>query len=141
MGSLTIGQLAKQAGVNVETVRYYERRHLIPEPPRNGSGYRQYSEDFVLRIRFVKRAQELGFSLNEIKDLLALRVESETVCDDVRKQATLKIVAIKAKMQLLQKMQQTLAGLVRACEANELTGECPILKTLDEDNPPASVVS
>ena len=132
MGNLTIGQLARQAEVNVETVRYYERRGLIPEPPRRSSGYRQYSKDFVLRIRFIKRAQELGFSLKEIKELLVLRVGSETACDDVRKQAKLKITDIEAKIQILQRMKQTLDGLVRACEVNELTSECPILKALDE---------
>lgn len=74
METLTIGQLAKNAGVNIETIRYYERRGLIPEPPRRESGYRQYSPEFVTRIQFIKRAQELGFSLNEIAELLALRV-------------------------------------------------------------------
>ena len=132
MDDLTIGQLAKHAGVNVETIRYYERRALIPEPPRRASGYRQYSQDFVLRIRFIKRAQELGFSLKEIKDLLALRIESVSVCSDVKAQAELKLADIEAKIQLLQRMKETLSELVKACEENQLTGECPILKTLDE---------
>ena len=132
MGHLTIGQLAKQAGVNVETVRYYERRGLIPEPPRRDSGYRQYTQDFVLRIRFIKRAQELGFALKEIDELLALRVESKAVCDDVREQAKLKIADVEAKIQMLEKIKFTLAELVTACEENELTDECPILKSLDE---------
>lgn len=132
MENLTIGQLAKQADVNVETVRYYERRGLIPEPPRRDSGYRQYSQDFVLRIQFIKRAQELGFSLKEIEELLALQVESKAVCDDVREQAQLKIADVEAKIQMLQRIKNTLTELVIACEENELTDECPILNALDE---------
>lgn len=132
MENLTIGQLAKQADVNVETVRYYERRGLIPEPPRRDSGYRQYSQDFVLRIQFIKRAQELGFSLKEIEELLALQVESKAVCDDVREQAQLKIADVEAKIQMLQRIKNTLTELVTACEENELTDECPILNALDE---------
>ena len=78
METFTIGQMAKQAGVNIETVRFYEREGLIPEPPRKASGYRQYSPDFVKRILFIKRAQTLGFSLKEIAELLDLRVEPDT---------------------------------------------------------------
>jgi MerR family mercuric resistance operon transcriptional regulator len=83
MEILTIGQLAKQAGVNIETIRYYERQGLLPEPPRRASGYRQYSAEFVKRIQFIKRAQTLGFSLKEIAELLDLRIESDTACDQV----------------------------------------------------------
>ena len=83
METLTIGQLARQAEVNVETLRYYERRGLIPEPPRKESGYRQYPPDDLARIRFIKHAKELGFTLKEILDLLTLRVDPETSCDDV----------------------------------------------------------
>jgi MerR family copper efflux transcriptional regulator len=75
MTHLTISQLAKQAGVNVETVRYYERRGLLPQPPRRASGYRQYSQDDVAYLQFIRRAQTLGFSLKEIAELLALRVD------------------------------------------------------------------
>lgn len=82
MTSLTTGQLAKAAGGNIETVRYYERWGLIPGPPRRTSGYREYSEAFVARIRSIKRAQGLGFSLDELFDLLALRVDQDTACRD-----------------------------------------------------------
>jgi Hg(II)-responsive transcriptional regulator len=133
MNNLTIGQLAKEAGVNIETVRYYQRRGLIPDPPRRESGYRQYSQDFVLRIRFIKHAQSLGFSLKEINELLALRVESEMICDDVRKQAEAKITDIEAKIQMLQRIKRTLTELVIACNQNELTDECPILEALDAE--------
>lgn len=133
MNTLRIGQLAKQAEVNIETIRYYERRHLIPEPPRLASGYRQYSPDYVVRIRFIKRAQELGFSLTEIAALLALRINSETVCNEVQKQAELKIADIETKIQMLQRMKTVLSDLVEACRENQLTNECPILTALDTD--------
>ncbi len=131
METLTIGQLAKNAEVNIETVRYYERRRLIPEPPRRKSGYRQYTSDYVARIRFIKRAQELGFSLNEIADLLALRVETESACGEVKRHAELKMADIEGKIQTLQQMKQALAELVVVCNANGTTGECPILETLE----------
>lgn len=132
MDDLTIGQLAQQVSVSIETIRYYERCGLIPEPPRRDSGYRKYSRDFVTRIRFIRRAQKLGFSLKEIKELLDLRIESEAVCDGVKVQAQTKLADIEAKIQMLQRIRQTLTGLVKACEENQLTAECPILKALDE---------
>lgn len=131
MDTLTIGQLAQQAGVTVETIRYYERRQLIPEPPRLTSGYRQYAAGDVLRLRFIKRAQELGFSLAEIADLLALRIKSDTVCSEVQRQAEAKIEAIETKIEQLQRMKRVLSDLVRACHDNQLTNECPILTALD----------
>ena len=131
MNTLKIGQLAKQAGVNIETIRYYERRKLIPEPPRLASGYRQYSPDSVARIQFIKRAQELGFSLTEIADLLTLRVNSDTVCNKVQKQAESKIVDIETRIQMLQRMKTVLSDLVEACRENQPTNECPILTALD----------
>ena len=131
METLTIGQLAKSAGVNVETVRYYERRGLIPEPSRRASGYRQYTRDYAARIRFIKRAQELGFSLSEIAELLALRVGSDTVCSDVKQRAEVKIDNIEAKIQILKQMKQALVTLVAVCNENGITSECPILETLE----------
>jgi len=130
---LTIGQLAKQAGVNIETIRYYQRRHLIPVPPKPPSGYRQYSQDDLARIQFIKRAQALGFSLNEIAELLTLRIESETVCSDVQKQAEIKIADINLKIQMLQRMKQTLSELVKSCQRNETTNSCPILDVLETE--------
>jgi MerR family mercuric resistance operon transcriptional regulator len=131
MNPLTIGQLAKHAKVNIETIRYYERRGLIPEPPRRESGYRQYAPEFVTRIQFIKRAQELGFSLNEIADLLALRVDTDTACNEVRKRAENKIASIEGKIQTLQKMKQALEALVVVCNENGVTGECPMLDALE----------
>ena len=131
MENLTTGRLAQKAQVNVETVRYYERRGLIPEPPRGNSGYRQYSQDAVARIRFIKRAKELGFSLQEISELLSLRVDPETTCGDVKGRAEAKIADIEGKILALQSMKEALANLVASCSGDGPTSECPILEALD----------
>ncbi len=131
MATLSIGQLARQAGVNKETIRYYERCSLLPEPPRRASGYRQYSADYVTRIKFIKRAQALGFSLSEIAELLALRVELTSVCGEVQQRVEVKIEDIEAKIALLQQMKLALLQLVTACRANQPTDECPILSALN----------
>ena len=131
METLTIGQLAREAQVQVDTIRYYERRKLIPEPPRRQSGYRQYSPDDVARIQFIKRAQELGFTLNEVGELLALRVDPDTTCEEVKNQAKVKIEDITTRIQTLQKMKRVLNKLVVACETQSSTDECPILETLE----------
>ena len=130
MKPLTIGQLAKRAQVNIDTVRYYEKRRLIPEPPRRQSGYRQYSPDDVARIQFIKRAQELGFALKEIEELLVLRVDPDTTCADVKEQAVAKIADISTKIQTLQRMKKVLTKLATACDARAPTSECPILDAL-----------
>ena len=130
MRSLTIGQLAKEAQVNVETVRYYERRGLMPEPPRRESGYRQYPLDSVARIRFIKRAQELGFSLKEISELLSLRIDPDTTCGDIKRKAELKVEDIERKIRTLQSMKRALTKLVSSCRGRGPTSECPILEML-----------
>ena len=135
METLTIGQVAKQAGVNIETIRYYERQGLIPEPSRRASGYRQYSADFVKRIQFIKRAQTLGFSLKEITELLELRIQPDTACDEVRIRAEQKVTSIEEKIQTLARMKQVLDELIVACHHRGVTSECPILTTLDPDIP------
>ncbi len=124
MKYLTIGQLAKKAGVNIDTIRYYEKQGLIPEPSRRESGYRQYSQDSVKRILFIKRAKELGFSLKEISELLALRLDSNTKCGDVKKRADIKIAEIGGKVQTLHRLKAALVKLVKACEGNKQAGEC-----------------
>ena len=131
MRTLTIGQLAKLAQVNVETVRYYERRGLIPEPPRRESGYRQYSQEAVARLLFIKRAKELGFSLKEISDLLSLRVGPDATCGDVKRRAKRKLADIEEKLQALQRMKQALTKLAAACRGRGPTSECPILEVLE----------
>jgi MerR family mercuric resistance operon transcriptional regulator len=129
---LTIGQVARQASVNVETLRYYERRGLIPAPPRRASGYRQYPARTVARIRFIKRAQELGFSLREISGLLALRVDPGTTCADVRTRAEAKIAEIEEKIRDLRRMRMALERLASACRGKGPTSDCPILEELEK---------
>lgn len=133
MKDLTIGQLAKKTKVNVETVRYYERRGLISEPPRRESGYRQYSQDAVSRIQFIKHAKELGFSLKEISELLSLRVDPDTDCGDVRKRAEAKIQEIEEKILALQRMKEALTKLAASCRGQGPTSECPILDALNSE--------
>ncbi len=133
MNSLTIGQAARQAGVGVETVRFYERKGLLEPPPRRASGYRQYPPTAARRIRFIKHAQELGFSLREIQELLTLRVAPGTTCGDVRERATEKLTQIEGKLASLRRMQAALRRLAAACRGAGPTSECPILEELDRE--------
>ena len=133
MKALTIGQVARSAGVGVETVRFYEREGLLQEPARKASGYRQFTEDVIARLRFIKRAKELGFSLKEIKELLALRVDPDTTCAEVRKQAQAKISDVETKIQALQRIKKALVRLTTSCRGSGPTSECPILDALDTE--------
>ncbi|NOX32415.1 MAG: Hg(II)-responsive transcriptional regulator [Deltaproteobacteria bacterium] len=135
MGKLSIGELAKKVNVNKETIRYYERKGLIPEPPRNDSGYRQYSEIEVKRIEFIKRTQSLGFSLKEIKDLLMLKVEPQTTCKDIQEIVKLKISDIDHKITDLMLIKKTLNKLAGRCTGQGPASECPILDELEENKP------
>lgn len=128
---MTIGQLAKQAYVNIETIRYYERRGLIPEPPRRESGYRQYAPDTIKRIKFIKRAQELGFSLREIQELLSLRVDPRATSTDIKRRAEAKLADIDTKLRDLKRMKAALLKLTAACRRRGPTSECPILDALE----------
>ncbi len=136
--TLTIGALARAAGVGVETVRFYERRGLLAQPPRTRSGYRQFPADAVARLRFIRRAQGLGFTLEEIQELLALRVDEVAACHTVKARARDKLASVEAKLRELRRMRRVLRQLVSACAAREPTGECPILEELEEseDRPP-----
>ena len=131
MEPLTIGRLAEEADVNVETIRYYERRALIAQPEKPRDGYRRYAPEVVARIRFIKNAQELGFSLKEVTELLELRIDRETACEDVREQAEAKISDITSKIAALQNMKSVLRQLVESCNARAPTDECPILHALE----------
>lgn len=131
---MRIGELAEQAGVNVQTVRYYERRGLLREPGRTASGYRTYRGESVKRLRFIKRAQDLGFSLEEIGELLELRVRHASACGEVEAKARDKIGVVEEKVRELERMKRSLESLVAACERREATGECPILEVLEEPN-------
>jgi len=131
MRGLTIGQLAEQAQVNRETVRYYERRRLLQRPSRSIAGYRVFSDDALRRLRFIRHAKMLGFSLKEIKELLQLRVHSNDSCDRVRVRTLVKITDIERKIGALQEMRRALGDLVSACSRRRRTDECPILDSLE----------
>jgi len=133
MGSLTIGEVAKQTGIGVETVRFYEKSGLIDEPPRTEAGYRQYPEDTASRVRFIRHAKELGFTLTEIKELLNLRLDPTTTCEDVRQVAEEKLRNVRAKIQSLQGIEMALGDLIGACAVGGPDGECPILEALEPD--------
>ena len=128
---LTIGTVARRAGVGVETIRFYERENLIEEPPRRESGYRQYPEETVIRLRFIGRAKELGFSLREIRELLSLRVDPDTSCQDVRRHAEAKIAQIEEKIRTLERMKDVLGRLTDACRDGTPSRGCPILEALE----------
>ncbi len=132
MSSLTIGKVACQAGVGVETVRFYERQGLIAEPPRRASGYRQYPPETPSRIRFVRRAKLLGFTLKEIKELLSLRASPNSRCTDVRLRAEAKFENIQQKIRDLKKMNKALKQLIAACDGLGSATECPILEALED---------
>jgi MerR family copper efflux transcriptional regulator len=135
MESLSIGQVARLAGIGVETVRFYEREGLLEEPPRRASGYRQYSEQVVTRLRFIKRAKLLGFSLTEITELLLLRVDAQTSCDEVKGRTEAKLAAVERKMVELQRMRQALLQVHYLCTGQGPTGRCPILDALNQQEP------
>jgi len=130
---LTISRLARLGGVNLETVRYYEREGLLPRPPRTRSGYRIFPNDAARRLRFIKRAQQLGFSLTEIRELLTLRVKPGTKRDLIRARAETKIAAIEQKIKTLTAMKQSLAQLTTQCSGCGPVSECPILESLDHE--------
>ena len=132
METLSIGQVARRAGVGVETVRFYEREGLLEEPPRRASGYRQYSEQVVKRIHFIKRAQQLGFSLKEITELLMLRVDGHTSCEEVKQHTEAKIAEVERKLVELQRMRQALLQVAALCTGEGPASACPMLDALDQ---------
>lgn len=136
--ALTISQVARAAGVNAETVRYYERRRLVPAPDRTPSGYRQYGDESIRRIRFIKRAQALGFTLEEIRGLLDLRVRRPSACDAVRQSTAAHLVVVNQKMAELRRLRGTLQHLANECLHRRPTAECPILAALEHDEPARS---
>jgi Cu(I)-responsive transcriptional regulator len=133
MKSLTVGQVAKLAGVGIETIRFYEREGLLDEPARRTSGYRQYGDEAVAVLRFIRRAKQLGFTLKEIKALLGLRTDTLATRSDVRAQATAKVVDIEAKIRDLQRMRDALSVLTDACHGDGPAAGCPILEALSEE--------
>ena len=133
METLTIGQVAKKTDVGLETIRFYEREGLIESPPRRPSGYRAYPVETVARVRFIRTAKDLGFSLKEIGELLSLRVDPVGSCAEIRTIAESKITDIDERVRALQRIRRSLHKLVTACEAREPTSECPILESLEKE--------
>ena len=133
MEALTIGRLARLGGVNLETIRYYEREGLLQKPPRTQAGYRLFPNETVQRLRFIKRAQELGFSLAEIRELLALRMKPGIRRDHIRARARAKIADIDQKIRTLTAMKNSLRNLTERCCGCGPISECPILESLDEE--------
>ena len=130
MATLRIGQLAQRAGVNIDTIRFYERQGILPEPPRRESGYRDYPPETVGLIRFIKRAQELGFTLREARELLNLRSVPRGICGDVLKHARSKVAQIDEKIRDLQAMRDALSKLIADCSRRGSIACCPIIESL-----------
>jgi MerR family mercuric resistance operon transcriptional regulator len=128
---LTIGRLADEAGVNVETIRYYQRRGLMAEPEKPTSGHRRYASEAIKRVRFIKRAQVLGFTLDEVGSLLEL--DAASACAETRELAAHKLQVIEDKLADLKAMRKALMALLRQCDTGMTTGNCPIIHTLTAD--------
>ena len=131
MPELTIGRLALCAGVNVETIRYYQRLKLLPEPPKPPGGVRRYSEDAVSRVRFIKRAQELGFSLAEIGRLM--RLGDPQSCGEARSLAAEKLALVDSRLADLRRLRGTLTALIGRCDRARGKVACPIIESLAQD--------
>lgn len=132
MSEITIGELADRVGINIETIRYYEREGIIPEPPRNKSGYRIYGREDITRLEFIKTAKMLGFSLQEISELLSLSVDQDSDFKEVRCRVQEKVEVIDKKIEKLKRMRQILTELITACDTEKTTDRCPILKGIEE---------
>lgn len=134
MSTLTIGKVARQADVGVETVRFYIREGLVPEAPHRGIGFRQYPPETVARLQFIQRAKRLGFSLKDIRELLDLRVSPSLTCADVRTLGTAKVADIEERIRGLQRMRNALRSLVDTCQGSGPVSNCPILDHLSHES-------
>ncbi len=130
---MKIGEVAKAAGVGIDAVRFYEREGLIPEPPRRPSGYRVYSPDVVLSLRFIRRAKELGFTLKEISELLSLEANPRATARDVKRLAEEKLRDLETKIRALQRMRRALRKVAEECTGSGTTTRCSILRSLNVD--------
>lgn len=128
---MTISEVAEASGVGVETVRFYERKRLITQPKRPAAGYRRYHEATARRIRFIRKAQELGFTLAEIRQLLELRLDPGRSCADVKNEAETKIGDIDEKIASLKVMRKALVEITRSCSGEGPTSACPILDAIE----------
>ena len=130
---MKIGEVANAAGVGIDAIRFYEREGLIPEPARRPSGYREYSPDAVMDLRFIRRAKELGFSLKEISELLSIERESDATAADVKTLAEQKVADLEGKIRALQRMKRALRKVAERCPGRGPTANCAILRSLAED--------
>jgi MerR family copper efflux transcriptional regulator len=130
MNKISIGMLAKQVNVNIETIRYYERIGLLAEPPRNKSGHRQYSAEEVKRTEFIKRCQALGFSLKEIQEILELRMTPGSTCADMQSRVADKLTSVDRKINELTQIRDALTRLQKKCTGRGPIGQCPIIEEL-----------
>ncbi|MGH8505139.1 MAG: MerR family transcriptional regulator [Stenotrophobium sp.] len=130
MQTLTIGKLAQQAGVNIDTIRYYERSGLLPEPQRRASGYRDYSSDAVARLQFIRRAKALGFSLDDITELLSLSGRRDVKA--VKAAAQARLQSVEQKISELQRIRKGLRTLIDACPGHGDADRCPIISALSQ---------
>jgi len=133
--SMTIGQIAKQTGLSVEAIRYYEKEALITPPARSSAGYRIYPPEVVKRVHFIKQAKAVGFSLKEIRELLSLKASESTCCGDIRNVTLEKIAQIENKISELETMRNLLSNLATRCENESASNlsDCPILDSLDRE--------
>lgn len=132
-GSFTIGVVAKRVGVAIDTIRYYEREGLLPEPERRASGYRSYGQGTIAQLRFIRRAKHLGFTLEEIRELLALSADSQRGVKAVKKRAQQRLAAIEQRIVELQRVRDGLAELVESCPGHGAPEHCPILRALTDE--------
>jgi MerR family transcriptional regulator, copper efflux regulator len=130
MGNMTIGRLAESAGVNIDTIRYYERNGLLPRPARRASGYREYGPDDVGRLRFIRRCKELGFTLAEITELLSLSVDRRSDMRGVKRKAEQRLEQVEHKIRELQRVRRGLTKLIAACPGHGELRACPIIGAL-----------
>jgi MerR family transcriptional regulator, copper efflux regulator len=130
MSGMTIGQVARHAGVGVETVRFYERKDLIAQPPKPNGGIRHYPKDAISRIRFIREAQRLGFSLQEIHELLGLQEDPSADASKVRERAFAKLAQVDDKIARLEQMREALRALLAACPGEGELGRCSIMGAL-----------
>ncbi|MBI3124043.1 MAG: heavy metal-responsive transcriptional regulator [Ignavibacteriales bacterium] len=132
MADFFVGQLANEACINVETVRYYEKLKLLPRPKRKESRYRIYDETDVKRPLFIKRVKELGFTLKEIKELFDLRIDSEAKCGDVKHLTEHKLKDVENRIRDLKRIENALVKLIHQCVNEEVSSdECPVLASID----------
>lgn len=135
MATLSIGELAREGDVNLETIRYYEREGLMLPPHRKESGHRAYAPGDVRRLRFIKRAKALGFTLSEVRELLAIKLDPRQPCTDVVRQIEAKAREVRAKIAHLEAIERTLEQMKASCEGRCMVAECPILESLDAGGP------